>query len=286
MSEVQYASFDPETFVAGGGLLDDADVIVRNPRFASFTYPGTSSTTTALMTDLEDAEGKLHEQPYSVGDPQKFAASEDGQKVLLTGTATSINAKSNFAEFAKSLVNAGVPRTLLQQASVEGVKVLDGLRIHVVAQVQKDKSGNAIKNSKGYDRTLLLATKLIALPGEQPKANQAASKPAAGAPKATKTAAAAPAVASAPVSEELADKAVQYITQVAGEQGGSVARAKVSTLVFQAAMKTKDADKQRLTSLSFDEGFLTANSGRPVQSGDVMVAFEYDAATKVISKAA
>jgi hypothetical protein len=285
MSEVRYATFDPEGFAVGGGLLDDADVLVKSARFQHFTYPS-GEVTTALMAILEDAESKVHEQVYSVGDPEKFAPSEDGSKVLLTGTANSINAKSNFAQFVKSLIDSGVPRTLFQ---TDNIGVLDGLRIHVVGVAQKDKDGKVIKNAKGFDRTLLLASKLIALPGEKP-----AAAPKTAAPKATKAATGAPATASAPaapaagpVSQEIADKAVQYIAQVAVKQGGSVPRAKVSALVFQAAMVAKDTDKASLPKLAFDPDFLAANSGRPVEAagGEGYYSFEYDAASQVIKDA-
>lgn len=278
MSEVRYASFDPETFVGGAGLFDDGDVIVRNPRIQQFTFPGEKSfTATALVAEFEDAEGKLHEnQVYAIGDTDKFAASDDGTKVLLIGTAKNIHPKSSFAQFVTSLINSSVPKSLFQ---TDNIKVLDGLRIHVTAVPLKDKNDKVLKNAKGYDRTILLATKLIALPGQAP-AGAKATKATAG----TK---AAPATApAAEVSDDLADKAVRYLSVIAGEQGGSVARAKVSTLVFQAAMKAKDDAKQALMKVVFDEGFLTANSGRPVVEGDTAFAFEYDAATKVISKAA
>lgn len=277
MSEVRYATLDPETF-ASSAFLDDADVIVQNPRFGQFNYPG-GAVTTALLAEFEDAEGKKHEQVYSIGDPQKFAASDDGSKVLLTGTASAIPSKSNFAEFAKSLINSGVPRELLQTDSISAIA---GLRIHVRATPQKDAQGNVKKNDKGYDRTILLATAVIALPGASPKGAKApaAAKPAAGAK------AAPAAAATAPVSEELADKAVRFLSVVVREAGGSMPRAKVSTAVFQAAMKAKDNDKQALMKVVFEESFLTENSGRPVVEGESMFSFEYDAATKVITSAA
>jgi len=284
MSEVRYATFDPETFVAREGLLDDADVIVRNPRFGHFTYPGTSTTTTALIVDLEDGEAKLHNQPYSVGQPDKFSPSDDGAKVLLTGTATSIDPKSNFALFVKSIINSGVPAKFFQTDDIKGI---EGLRIHVKAQVQKDRDGNAIKNTKGYDRTVLLATKLIALPGQAP----AAGAPAAGAKVSAPAGAKAPKAPAAPaaaaeVSDELRDKVIRYVAQVADAQGGTVLRSKVSTLSYQAAMKANDADKQAVMKLSFDESFLTDNTGRMVEADGKSYAFEYDAAAKSINRIA
>lgn len=280
MSEVRYATFDPNGFSVGGGLLDDADVAIKSAEFRHFTYPGSDKTTTALVLNLEDAEGKLHEQPYSVGDPDKFAPSDDGGKVLLTGTAAAINAKSNFAQFVTSLINAGVSVTLLQ---TDNIRVIEGMRIHVNAVAQKDKDGKIVKNAKGFDRTVLLASKLISLPGEAPKAApKAAGKKAAGAPAAATTS--APAASAA--SPEVADKAVRYITLVATAQGGEVPRSKVSALVFQKAMQDKDADKGALPKLAFDPTFLTENSGRPVQEGDVLYAYEYDEKTQVIKVAA
>lgn len=283
MSEVRYATFDPEGFAVGGGLLDDADVLLKEVGFQVYDYNGKGKETTALRVVMEDGEGKVHEQYYSVGDPSKFAASDDGSKILLTGTAASINAKSNFAQFAKSLIDSGVNRALLQ---TDDIRVIAGMRLHVNAVAQKDKDGKVVKNDGGFDRTLLLATKLIALPGEKPttKAGAKATKPAAGAPATSKTA--APAAAAAEVSEEVADKAVRYIALVATKQGGTVPRSKVSALVFQAAMQAKDADKAALPKLAFDPEFLTNNSGRPVIEGDNQFFYEYDAATQVISAAA
>ncbi len=285
MSEARYATFDPEQFAVGGGLLDDADVIIKSARFAHFTYPGSGKTTTALVVTFEDAEGKAHEQVYSIGDTDKFAPSEDGSKVLLTGTATSINAKSNFAQFAKSLIDAGVNRTLLQ---TDDIRVIDGMRLHVLGVSQKDKDGKAIKNEKGFDRTLLLASKLLALPGEKVTAKPAAktTKPAAtGAPATAKATATAPA-AGEPPSQEVADKAVQFISQAVVKAGGTVKRSSISPLVFQAAMIAKDPNKQSLPKLAFDPAFLAANSGRPVQDGDNFYAYEYDEATQEIKAAA
>lgn len=275
MSEARYATFDPENFAVGTGLLDDADVLIKSAKFAPFTYPGTATTTLALILVLEDAEGKEHEQPYSVGDLDKFAASDDGSKILLTGNATQINAKSNFAQFIKSLIDSGVPRTRFQ---TDNIAHIVGTRVHVNAMAQKDKEGKEAKNAKGFTRTILLATKLIALPGEKP----AAGTKATGTKATTKPAASQ---TDAP-SEEITDKVVGYVAQVAAAAGGTLPRSKVSALVFQAAMKAKDADKAVLPKLAFDPEFLTANSGRGVQVGDVYTAFEYDAATQVITAAA
>lgn len=280
MSEVRYATFDPTSFVQGG-LLDDADVRIADAGFQVWNYNGGGKDTTALRVAFEDAEGKTHEQFYSVGDPERFSPSDDGSKILLTGTATSINAGSNFAQFVKSLIDAGVPVSFFQ---TDDIKKLVDLRIHVNRVNQKERAGINNTRDNGQARTILLATKLISLPGQKP-AGGGATKAAATKTGATKTSApaAAPAVE---VSEELADKVVRYLSTVAGEQGGSVPRAKVSTLVFQAAMKAKDAAKQDVMKLAFDESFLTANSGRPVTEGDEVFAFEYDSAAKVINKAA
>lgn len=279
MGYVRYATFDPEAFAAGTGLLDDADVIVKEAGFRVYDYNGKADPSTTLRVLFEDAEGKAHEQYYGVGKPDKFTPSDDGKKILLTGTATAINVRSNFAQFAKSLVDAGVPRTLLQ---TDDIGVIAGMRLHVNAVVQKDKDGKETKNDKGYARTVLLATKLIALPGEKPTttaASKATSAKATGKPATTTPASEAP-------SEVIADKTVRYLTEVAKASGGSVPRAKVSALVFQAAMKAKDADKAQLPKLAFDPEFLTAHSGRGVQVGDEFFAYEYDATSQTISAAA
>lgn len=284
MSETpRIAAFGQEDdFVTSSGLLDDADVTILSARFGHFTYPGGDTTTTALIVSVEDQDGKKHEQTYSVGDPEKFTPSEDGSQVFLQGSATKINSASNFATFITSLVNAGVDRNLF---STGNITVLDGMKLHVLAQPQKDRSGKEVKNAKGYTRTILLASKLLALPGAAPA--KAASKPAAGAPKAAAGKKAAATTAAPEVSETVADKVVLYVAKAAaGEKDGSIARMKVATPVFRLTNAAADPDRLEIAKLSPNKEVLKANSGRPVFDGEEAYSFEYDEASDTIKVAA
>jgi hypothetical protein len=277
MSEIRALSFNPNDAVAGG-LLDDADVLIKEARICLWDYNGKANTTCAIRVAFVDGEDKQHEQYYSVGAPDRYVPSEDGRQVLPVAGATGLNTNSNAFRFIKSLVDSGVPADFI----ATDIGKLDGMRVHVKQFAQEKRAGlNQPQDDK--NRTSLLVTKLIAMPGEKPKGGTTkaatASKPATGAP------ASAPATTNAP-SAEVADKAVIYIAQVLAANGGSVSRAKISQLVFQAANAAKDGDKQALTKIVYDEKFLNDNAGRPVASGDEMVSFNYDAANKTLSAAA
>jgi hypothetical protein len=274
MSEaLRTASLNPDDAVQGG-LLDDADVEIVGARFDIFTY-STGQTGVGAIINFRDAEEKIHEQFYSAGQSDRYVPSDDKTKLLLTGTATGLNQSSNLVAYLSSLVNAGVPKPFFS----DSIGVMVGMKLHVNRVNQPGRAVLAGSESAegGRPKTILLATKLLSMPGE--KTGKAATKATAKA-----TPGAAPVAASAEVSTELSDKAVQYIFRVSEKP---VLRQKISTLVFQAANTAKDADKQALTKIVFDESWLTANSGRPVEDADNgVVAFDYDAATKTLSRAA
>lgn len=266
-TQAQALSFNPNDAVQGG-LLDAADVIVRAARICMWDYNGKAKATTAIRVQFEDGDGKLHEQYYSIGDPERYVPSEDGTQVLPTNGATGLNTSSNGYQFMKSLVDSGVPADFV----TTDISKIDGIKLHVQQVAQPKRAG--LSDQK--DRTILLATKLIALPGQSPV--KGGSKGSANAT--------APAAAAASVSGDVADKAIIYISQVLAANGGTVPRAKVSQLVFQAANTAKDSDKAALTKIVYDEKFLAENSGRPVENGTDVVAFEYDAASKTLKAAA
>lgn len=244
MSEVRTASLNPNDAVQGG-LLDDADVVIREARFTLWNYNGAAKDTTALRVSMEDADGKQHEQYYSAGDPERFVPSDDGRKLYLTGTATALNASSNVVQFLKSLIDAGFPAAGL----TDDIGAIDGLKAHVNRVTQQKRSFQGAAPDNGRERTILLVTKVIAMPGEKPKKGGAKAA----------TVSVAPAVSAAngsEVSDEIADAAAQYLLEILAENGGSIERQKVSQLAFQKALKAKDARKSEITKAVFNEQFL------------------------------
>src|SRR3990167_1802900 len=202
MSETRTASLNPADAVQGG-FLDDADVIIEGASFAIWDYNGKGKATTALRVAYKDGDDKLHEQYYSAGSPERYVPSDDGKKLLLTGTATGLSNQSNLVKYLTALVNAGFPVDKLG----DDVSGLVGLRAHVNAVSQPRTN---MQNEGDKDRTILLVTKIIALPGQKPGGG--VSKAAGGAGKtAAAKAVPAAAAASAPTDDEVAERVIGYI---------------------------------------------------------------------------
>lgn len=263
MSEQRIASLNPADFIEGG-LLDDADVIVKEARFALWDYNGQAKQTAALRVVFVDGEDKTHEQYYSAGDPERYVPSDDGCSLIITGTSSGLNKTSNAALFITSLVNADAKVGELLAGG--NISKIDGLRAHVNRVAQQKRAGLA-GSDDGKNRTILLVTKIIALPGQKPSG---AKKGGAPTPAATASKA-APAAGGGDASE-LDGKAAGYLLQILAERGGSVAKKEVPTLVFQAANNAKDPDKAKLTTLVFKKEFLDAHPEFAVEGDTVSMA--------------
>jgi hypothetical protein len=250
---MSHVSLLPADAVEGAGLpLDDVDVIIKEARFALWNYNNTQAEGPALRVIFVDGEEKSHEQYFSAGKIEKSVPSDDGKKLLPVSDASpkGLNKSTKAFTFLASLFNADpAVGTLLADGDVSK---LDGLRAHVIAAADKNDKGETIKNAKGYDRTTIVVSKIIALPGQTPKAAAAGKKAAAGAP-------AAPAAAAAAGNAELDAKVAEIVLGVLAEQGGTVARLKLSPLVFKAA--GKESNKQAIVTRAFQEDFLKANFG-------------------------
>jgi hypothetical protein len=266
MSEQTFVSLLPADAVESTGLpLDDADVILKSARFEMWNYNGQQAAGPALHIVFIDGEDKSHDQYYSAGKAEKSVPSDDGKYLLPTGDQKGLNKATKAFAFLASLFNADAAgiNALLADGDVSK---LDGLRAHIIAVADKDKDGTVIKNAKGYDRTTLVVSKIIALPGQKPGgAKKGAATPAA------KTTTAAPA-AGGGIDPALDAKAAGYLLQILAERGGSVAKKEVPTLVFQAANNAKDADKAKLTTLVFKKEFLEAHPEFTVENDAVSMA--------------
>lgn len=253
MSDQQFVSLFPEDAVEGAGLpLDDADVILKDVSFVLWNYNGTQPDGPALRVVFVDGEDKEHIQYYSAGKIEKSVPSEDGTKLLPVNLESprGLNKSTKAYAFLTSMLNAdpGV-RALLAEGNV---KKLTDTRAHVQAVADKEKDGTTKKNAKGYDRTTILVSKIIALPGQKPAA--------AGAKAAKATAAAPAAAAAAPANSDIDDATVGYILGVLAANGGSVAKAQLTTKVFQAANAAKDANKSPITTRAGQVEFLKGRS--------------------------
>lgn len=161
-------SLNPNTFVEGG-LIDDVDAEFIEVQFCGYDYNGTVEAVLALgikMRCTVDNQQKDYDQYYSAGDLANFAPSPDGYSLEPVSGKTALNSNSNAAKFLMSLqaAGAGALDEILNSGSVQG---LVGLKCHMNRVAQPKRSG-IVRTGKNADReqTILLVTKIIAMPGQ------------------------------------------------------------------------------------------------------------------------
>jgi len=164
-------SFNPETFVDGGGLLDDAIVTVVKARTVMFDYKGTQDPAPALLLVLQPEDGDPIDQYWTCGKAADWKPSEDGKSMVPIGTARAIVKSSNVGILMMSLVNSGFPGDKL-----DDVTNLEGLKGHVIRQDPPESSGDSdIKRG----RTLVF-DEIISMPGEGKENKKKRAAPKSG----------------------------------------------------------------------------------------------------------
>jgi len=173
-------SLNPESFVEGGGLIDDVDVTFKETLFDMFDYNGTVTPGVPSLKVTLDVEGEEMIQYYSMGASKDWAPSEDGKMLIAVGSATGIRMSSNGGIFLKALIDSGFPADKLGN----DISILDGLQAHVIRIPAPSRPG-VKKSDKQKEReekfgpdTILVVSEINTLPWEK-------SKPA-GAPKTAK----------------------------------------------------------------------------------------------------
>lgn len=282
-------SLAPSTFATGGGLLDDADVEIMDAAFLLWDYNGSQPQGPALgvtMRVLEGGKHKVaedkvkfesgfedHDQYYTAGKIEFFVPNEDGTGLVPAGDKTAITQSCNTAVFLASLVNVGLPESVLASGNI---KDLIGTRLHVnriEQEARKQGKNSTFTGDVNKKHEILVATKLISLPGEAPKAATGLSK--AGPSKVTS---AKPAASSTPATtasngvpagfdptDPLHEKAQAWLLEVLMESGDEgIARKEVGAKIFakaKVALEGKpDPDGPKAMKLAFGEEFLTAGA--------------------------
>lgn len=257
-------SLNPDTFTSGG-LLDDVDVTITNAAFLMWDYDGTVAVpvpalgvTMRLPGEESDPDpAKDHDQYYSCGKTEDFAPNTEGTGLVPIGTKTGLNNSSNGGLFIASLINIGVPKTLFDSGNIQSIV---GIKMHV-NRVPAPEGRQA--RPDGRKPEILVATKLISLPGESGQTGatgNAGSKP--GLSKVSKSAAAPvkanPTTASPAASQAgsadagLDEELVGVVLELVSEAGGTLAKKLIAPKVFArykgrpeqgAAMKRAASDE-------------------------------------------
>lgn len=217
-----------------GGLLDDADVLVKLSRFSSWDYNGKQPTPVlAIKLVMVDGENNEHEQYLSSGEMRFFVPSPDGTVAIPVGAQKKLNLNTNAVAFLLSVMNADTQGQLAAALKATGnVSLLEGVRMHVVRKAQPKRTGliqaPGTEGQPQREKTQLLCEKILAYAGQAapPAGVKAAAVPAATA------AAAAPAAA---VNSELDDLTVGALLTLLSENGNSLKPSAIAGKFFGAA---------------------------------------------------
>ena len=215
-----------------GGILDDADVLIKSMLFTTFDYNGQTEPGLSLEVVFQQENGEETTQNYSAGKLERMVPSADGRytEQAVGANATGLNDNCNAGMFMRSLVEQGFPEDKIDEAQ-GSTEVFEGTVVHVNQQAQKKRAGLA--NQDDRQRTILLVTRILQLPWEA----EGAAKPAAKAPaqvKGGKVSLVKPngAAATSP-ADDLNDEAGAAILQVLEKNNGTVAKKVLGMQVFR-----------------------------------------------------
>lgn len=255
---VKRASFAVEDMKEGGGNLFGSAGPVRATLQGRFSkeapenYPAQGNPIFAWVDFTLAGDGPIEErraqQTYSLGaqSGDNFTISEDGNYLIPNSDDAAIVKDCKFGTFAASLQNEGVPKNVLQDFSWDKLNGLDGdfKRVADKERSFTEERKAQKEGGKKFPPSTLVCVKLHAMPGEKAKTGSA---PAASAPATT---------AAAPVQStgDIDGDALNYLTQVLNEKGGSIQRGNIVLKVSQAV--GKDPNRQAIAKRAAEESFI------------------------------
>jgi hypothetical protein len=149
-------SIKPSSFVEGGALLDDVNLVIQRARFILGDYDGKMMEKVPMLDLLVATEdGEEHHQFYSVGGSSDFAPDDTGKGLNKIGSKSSLTKSSNFALFMAALVEAGFDEGKVDD---NDISFLEGVRAHFLRKAVKREG---LENKKGKDNTVLVIDKLL-----------------------------------------------------------------------------------------------------------------------------
>lgn len=235
MSKEKGASLNPDTFLEGGGLLDNVDVVWRNPRFEMWTYPNTTITTPALAVDLEPDEGEAVTQYWSAGNADDWNPSKDGTKLVPIGKASSLSKSSNLYQLLKSIKEADFPIDKME----DDVSIYEGMKCHMIRMKAPERPGLKQKERK-YEASVLVVDTIIQLPGEDKKTGNVKGK----------------------AGNDVSDRATQVVMEIVSENPKGIQKMMLASKAF-AKLKGEKVDQTTINAIvqligGKDEAFITS----------------------------
>ena len=271
----EVASLNPAEMMAGG-LKSDFRGVIREARWATFDYKGTTDPRMAARLTIKvEGDDKPYVDYWSAADLDAFVPSEDGRTpaeneeggvgegiyALKVGKKAQMSNNSNFAILMGKILDAGAVNKVFTQANLtNSIDCLEGLDAHWDRIPKPQRSGQLpnLKDEEGGEKKNRSNDMLVV-----------SSIYAYGDVKAAKAGASAKAKAKVVVEDDdddddddddavsPLDKKLQGIVVAYLEsKGGKSKRGKLSAAVLEAA--GKDKDKAKLVARVGDEKFLSA----------------------------
>lgn len=222
------ASFNYNDMADSTGLLDNANVRITQSNFEMFDYGGKANPTPALHWAIETLEdGETVAQYWPVGKATDWVPSEDGKTLESIGSAIKVSKTTNCGMLVKSLMDAGYP---MENLGAGDFSVIEGMECHV-DRISSYRRG--LENTK--DKTVLIVTKILAMPGEE---NGKARKKSRGAAKPGKVKPESAPEANTPneSKEDAETTAMECVMNILAEKGGELTKAALMMAV-QVALK-------------------------------------------------
>lgn len=275
------------------GLLDDANVVLRTNRFATWDYKGKIQPpgVLALRAEMVDEENKVHEQYMSAGDLNFFVPSSDGKKAVPIGKYQKLNKNTNAAAFILSIMNADTRGEMTPKLkATDDISILDGLRVHVVRKKQPKRPGLVAPGSEAASAEAekesfqMLVDKVLSYPWEN-GAGQAVQGSSTVVPPTVSGASVAAQPAPAQAAQASAgagaagDLAVGVLISVISANGGTIKKAAIAGKVYTNELIKAEtpATKNSILGLVTKDEFLLSDAVKAVginynqQSGDVVL---------------
>ena len=169
MNETRTGSLNPDDAKVGGGFLDDADVVIDNVRYVIYDFQGKGKARLCLRLTLE---GATYPEYLPIGWPTDYAPSDDGKRaVSVSDKAGKFKATDPGMRFIASAVESGFPKELIG----DDASVFDGLSCHVTRVPDDNYKPKAGAPAPKRVPSVLLVTKILAMPGERVPAPDAST---------------------------------------------------------------------------------------------------------------
>jgi len=216
------ASLKPSGFSEGGGLLDNVDVVWKNPRFEMWDYAGKGPSIPALAIDLEPDEGDVITQYWSAGNADDWSPSKDGTKLVPIGKALSLSKSSNVYQLLKSLVEADFPEDQME----DDISIYEGMKCHMVRIKAPERPGLKQKEKK-YEASVLVVDTILQMPGKEgEKTGNVKGK----------------------AGDEVSDKATQVVMEILGENPKEIQKMALASKAF-GKLKAEKVDQTTINAI-------------------------------------